>query len=679
MDEQDEEHPEIILYASEQQRIEDMEDKYCKKNFKFNPCDDNWNLLHTLLFLNSLTDFVPVDKRRVNKGRDGFYFTLKFVHIGDEESVVHCNYYTETGKTVMSASTHWMKNAWRKQIHTASTLKGTRDRIMKSRSIKQLGVFYYSIYLDSDSSRAIIGKRHPIFYDFDSFSKPFRKFVKSFIKLIHIDDSNSTMCFIEDFYNTWFKVPKTDKRSTKDRFLQDNEGYMKFVISKRAHSDKQKSITRDDGEYSILCGIYISPLAQSICSDSNIEMFQGLLMDTTWKTLPQYVTSILMASVCNVGIPLAFAFGPSEEKILYKTFYEEFQRVIDVDLKKFNIESDRGSALMSIAAEVDTQHLSCHHHFLRSLKSSEFSFQVGQIAAAKCQLDLDILMDTYSNEFAKYIGTQKIDELNRLLLTGGLFYDIETKKIIINDDVVWEHVSQMHRVQFKMPSTTNALESSHGHLNEKIPRRNDFYSALSRLIQFVVTKEHNYQSAYNTNLHRAFRKITSRYTGIYKRLVEREIEQYHSTIDECKCGETCLLSNMMRVDIPCSHRMLLGAHFPSIPEDNKLELCNSIEGLRIDFSIKERNSNGTPKNLNDVVNAKVAKTVRKFSKFKKIDAIADAIPKVDVEEETVFANGMPLKFFTAVSDGIHEFHDKKKKRNDSETSPGTASSDTASE
>lgn len=73
-----------------------------------------------------------------------------------------------------------------------------------------------------------------------------------------------------------------------------------------------------------------------------------------------------------------------------------------------------------------------------------------------------------------------MEGLNKSLLTAGLFYNIEEKKIIVNDDILWEHVSQMHRVKYKMPSTTNALEASHGHINASITRRNDFYSALSK-------------------------------------------------------------------------------------------------------------------------------------------------------------------------------------------------------
>ena len=177
-----------------------------------------------------------------------------------------------------------------------------------------------------------------------------------------------------------------------------------------------------------------------------------------------------------------------------------------------------------------------------------------------------------------------------------------------------------------------------------------------------MKEEHNYAKAYKTNLNRARRKITARCTGLYKRLVEKEIEFYGSSSIECECGETQLLSNMLHVDLPCSHRMLLGAAFPSMPEENKLVLINSIDGLKIEYCVKERISKNTSISLNKAINEKAAKTVRKFSKFKKINVIAEGIPKIDVEDETAFANGMPLNFFISVSKGIHEYHEKKEKR-----------------
>ena len=128
-------------------------------------------------------------------------------------------------------------------------------------------------------------------------------------------------------------------------FRQKNQGYFKFIISEWMADDDDKyvSMIYKDKKYAILSGVYISPFAQSVCDNSDIVA--GLLMDATWKTISGYVTSILMASVCNVGIPLGFSFGAGETKDLYNIFYLTFQEIINVDLSKYIVESDGGSAI----------------------------------------------------------------------------------------------------------------------------------------------------------------------------------------------------------------------------------------------------------------------------------------------------------------------------------------------
>ena len=295
-----------------------------------------------------------------------------------------------------------------------------------------------------------------------------------------------------------------------------------------------------------------------------------------------------MASICNVGIPLAFSFGPGEDKTIYKMFYDIFKEVIDIDLTKYTIESDRGSSLMALAADLDMEHLSCNHHMLRSLKSTEFSQQVGELISCKCITDFEILKKHYAEEFSEYIGTEKLETLNYVLMKCGLIFDEENKEIKVYDDILWDHISLLNRIKYKMPTTTNSLESSHGHLNAMIPRRNDFYTAMDRLVKFIVRKTHSFEQAYQTNLQRSIRLVKRRSTQTYKILIDKESEQYETTKEHCKCGETALISAMMLVDIPCSHRYNKGASFPSKPIDLSLKYENNFHKLEVDYVIEER-------------------------------------------------------------------------------------------
>ena len=63
---------------------------------------------------------------------------------------------------------------------------------------------------------------------------------------------------------------------------------------------------------------------------------------------------------------------------------------------------------------------------------------------------------------------QLLTKLNKV----GLTY--KDDEISIENIDVWNRVSMYSRISTRMPSTTNCLESTHGHLNEDIQRRNPF-------------------------------------------------------------------------------------------------------------------------------------------------------------------------------------------------------------
>ena len=65
----------------------------------------------------------------------------------------------------------------------------------------------------------------------------------------------------------------------------------------------------------------------------------------------------------------------------------------------------------------------------------------------------------------------------------------------------WQQVSLIQRKVYRMPSTTNSLESTHGHLNHERSRRKNFWKSMfkisNHLIQKVNTFQQNVQHNYN--------------------------------------------------------------------------------------------------------------------------------------------------------------------------------------
>ena len=122
---------------------------------------------------------------------------------------------------------------------------------------------------------------------------------------------------------------------------------MHLTLTQYSERDHFETIEIENQKYSILNGIYIAPTTKSVFTD-NSEMIDGILMDTTWKVIHKYVTSILICASYNVVVSHAFAFGGSEDRDLYNMFIEKFKSIIGIDLTNYYVESDHGSALRSV-------------------------------------------------------------------------------------------------------------------------------------------------------------------------------------------------------------------------------------------------------------------------------------------------------------------------------------------
>ena len=69
-----------------------------------------------------------------------------------------------------------------------------------------------------------------------------------------------------------------------------------------------------------------------------------------------------MVSSFNVGIPIAFSFGLSEDTKIYQLLIDKFTELFDIDLKSFIAESDQGSALKAVCDSFK-DHIACVRHF----------------------------------------------------------------------------------------------------------------------------------------------------------------------------------------------------------------------------------------------------------------------------------------------------------------------------
>ena len=163
---------------------------------------------------------------------------------------------------------------------------------------------------------------------------------------------------------------------------------------------KRRRLTKfahDKKEFHVLNGIYISNHAKSLLV--NNDVVSVLLVDTTWKLMPNYVTSILMASVHNIGIPISFTFGIGETKSLYNLHINTFKEKFDIDLCRYVIESDQRTAIEGVCKERNIEHIYCLRHFLVSLKYNEFSYAVGILLKCVSKTDFESEKKHFHEQF----------------------------------------------------------------------------------------------------------------------------------------------------------------------------------------------------------------------------------------------------------------------------------------
>ena len=107
-----------------------------------------------------------------------------------------------------------------------------------------------------------------------------------------------------------------------------------------------------DTQCYILSSVYISPWCKSLLIE-NSSIIQGYMLDATWKMMSFYVTSILMGICFNIGIPLSFSIGHSENKNIYLELLRTFEKQVQVDLHCQIIISYQETALKAAISKFE--------------------------------------------------------------------------------------------------------------------------------------------------------------------------------------------------------------------------------------------------------------------------------------------------------------------------------------
>ncbi|KAK8892033.1 hypothetical protein M9Y10_029255 [Tritrichomonas musculus] len=450
-----------------------------------------WDFTTLSCFLNEFKNFEKSSRFPFENIQNNDYNTIfRFV----DKNNKGCSFEVRIGETIQVIGTKDFLNAYfiRKTKSFYSTLRQWCR--FRTKPIFQEHTYYIFTIDEPEESTKNIFEHKPLYFNSkEDFSQIFQFFAQNISANL---PENFDTISIKDF-NSLFSKSWDMKINTFEKFQTFSKVFLCLNIQKTKIKKRLTKIVLNGEEYTIISGIYILPDSESIISENNI--IDGMLLDTTWKILPNYDTSILMGSSMNTGIPLSFAFGEGETKELYNLHFKHFKSLFNIDLERFNFESDQGVSLLSIFKEKSINYFVCLRHLLVNLKFNEFSYAIKNIIFCCTEFELQRSIEFYSNIFSKVTDPQKVNLRDQILKKVGLSFI--QNKIEITDPKRWQQVSLIQRKEYRMPSTTNSLESTHGHLNHEISRRKNFWKSMfkisNHLIQKVNTFQQNVQHNYN--------------------------------------------------------------------------------------------------------------------------------------------------------------------------------------
>ena len=633
----------------------------------------NWNLTLLTCFLNEMDIFTPAKNRPYIKSiyniknDSNKVESFTFTNIHAQKFKIWVDLLDDyTPRVYISAE--FVKKEWTPVVTNEITHVTSCRRKNKKPKLQEMIEFRYALSYPKVSTRALLFHTPLMFHHYSLFSECLKFFADNVIEYRKFDKESS----LNEFKQTFTNQKKADSMKFKD-IISLLCGYLHLNVKEVKNQKKNLATIRlttknEEGtdiekEYYIISGVYISPWCKSLFED-NPSLIQGFLLDTTWTMLPFYVTSIIMGCCYNTGIPLAFSFGHSENIGQYSELLSCLVNKCNITLQGKYLESDQGTALKAVCSKFKMINLACLRHLCVSLHYSPETYYIVELIKALTEEQLiNIKLRMIEQYNTLFNGDEKHDNqimnnINGSLKKVGLFF---TKNdIAIIDELKWKSVSMMHRVPTRMPSTTNSLESTHGHINKITPRRNNFYGALYRIVKHIMNKSQRVQECIKINYARAKRVTLTTLKQKSEARIRDEIRFYHSSIDKCECGENHLISSIFDIDIPCSHRIFLGAKFSPLNLQHMIIIKPQWNNLEFEFSIINDESP-----LQDYLDdadfdkARIIAQIRRYTHYKKKEEISEFVESRYHYNGSEFINSKPACMHDIIAEGIKYFSSVK--------------------
>ena len=446
-------------------------------------------------------------------------------------------------------------------------------------ALESFSKFEIESICDCDSKKRKIKKRK--IYSFLCFQKCFsitetsdlKNGLKRILNYLNkkIEKSDSISCFINDLLaineeNSNFSIFTTDHD-----ILSCEIGYSTTILTQEPSNRKQYFIENKENKNYIKSFIWISPFAKSIIMNKNVSCIQ---LDTTFKSVKPYSMCIPMAIIHNVGVPLGCVIGSTENTDLYESFYRQVEINLNIEeLSSIPVLSDLGVAIKSFCEKRKITQYYCHRHLIERLGArSPMIPIINSLIKCDCEESLNINLISCSTLILKLIeirySRKNIEEgLNRI---GFSFID---GSIVLYNSDLFNSMSLIQRKKFGIPTTTNHVEASHGHLNSITPRRNCIFSVVNRVASFIIRKTNNFLKCHHKNVKKKLMEMQFQISKNPSSILNQEVELFKTTQDICLCGKSNINGKLFGIPIPCIHQAYIGVE---IPQMNNLIYENPI-------------------------------------------------------------------------------------------------------
>ncbi|KAK8887028.1 hypothetical protein M9Y10_038063 [Tritrichomonas musculus] len=217
-----------------------------------------------------------------------------------------------------------------------------------------------------------------------------------------------------------------------------------------------------------------------------------------------------------------------------------------------------------------------------------------------------------------------------------------------------------------MPSTTNSLEATHGHLNRKVPRNNQFFTSLFRIHSDLTKKYTNFNDRIKHNYNHLQTKTMNKMLTTDKSEMKKMILFYDTNENNCQCNENKLESEIYGVNIPCRHRLSLGVQFPRI-QFNNIDLEFQYDQLIIKEEFVK--AEGETQDDNDQLSFEkkcAVLQIKQFSRYKKekqIKEYVDSKIKRIEDRDGFYIQNQEVSVIQLVEKGIIYFRELKQQNN----------------